>query len=87
MIRHIYNGSPLTMLRAIYPEYDWLPWKFLYVSSRFWDIKNYHRKYFDWLLLDLGLSQVPDDLDKVTVDQVIKRKGSSSYLPVFKSPC
>ena len=23
-----YNGSPYSLLKTIYPDYDWLPWKF-----------------------------------------------------------
>jgi hypothetical protein len=51
-------------------EYDWLPWKFRYVSSRFWILKTTHRKYFDRLLLDKGLSQAKKFHRAIVVIQV-----------------
>src|SRR4051812_5974326 len=32
-----YNDSPSAALKEIYPDHDWLPWKFSIVPKGFWD--------------------------------------------------
>jgi hypothetical protein len=63
------------MLRAIYPEHRWLPWRFPRIDKGFWDSPANRKEYFDWLLTDLGLSCTLDDLFKVTKDEIKERRG------------
>lgn len=52
----IYGYNLYNMLSDIYPEYEWLPWKFVKAPGNFWkDIKN-QRKFFDWVGKTLGVS-------------------------------
>ena len=50
LVAHKYNGSPYLLLKTVYPDYDWLPWKFHSgVPQNYWeDIEN-HKKYVFWL--------------------------------------
>jgi hypothetical protein len=40
-----HKGSPSLFLKSVFPEYNWLEWKFAQTSQHFWkDIENGHRK-------------------------------------------
>lgn len=55
-----YNGSPAQLLAAVYPEYDWLPWKFERTTNNYWnDLKN-QRKFMDWAAKQLNITSVND---------------------------
>lgn len=45
-------------LQTVYPEHDWKPWKFKYVSWGYWNDSSTHRQYFDWLGKQLNVTQV-----------------------------
>jgi hypothetical protein len=54
------------MLSSVYPDYNWLPWKFTLVPKNFWgDLKN-QRKFLDWVAIQLDIKQ-PSDWYNVTV--------------------
>ncbi len=38
------------LLSSIYPEYEWLPWRFLHlhVAKGFWDDVKNQRDFMDW---------------------------------------
>jgi hypothetical protein len=41
LIFNYYQGSSQKFLEAVYPEYNWLPWKFNQTSKYYWkDIQN-----------------------------------------------
>jgi hypothetical protein len=59
-----YEGSPLNLLSTVYPQYEWLPWKFE-ICKNFWeDIAN-QRKYMVWAERQLNKKQ-PSDWYSVT---------------------
>lgn len=33
----VYDGSLITMLSQVFPEYNWLPWKFKRMANGVWD--------------------------------------------------
>jgi hypothetical protein len=48
-----YHGSPYKALSEIYPDYDWLPWKFEKLSTGYFNrIENRYR-YIQWLSQEL----------------------------------
>jgi hypothetical protein len=51
------EGSVLVeALLLAYLEHDWLPWKFgKRVPTGYWQDKNNHRKFFDWLSVQLDI--------------------------------
>ncbi len=52
----IANSHLCDVLSVIYPEYEWLPWRFSYVPKGFWsDLKN-QRKYLDWVATQLSMT-------------------------------
>lgn len=42
---HIINGSPIQLLQLLYPDYDWLFWKFVSAPNNAWDSVENQRKY------------------------------------------
>src|SRR4051812_45770383 len=51
LITH-YNGSPSQALQAVYPEHDWMMWRFGKKPKGFWDNTS-HKQFFDWLRVQL----------------------------------
>ncbi len=48
------------MLNEVFPEYDWLPWKFERCPKGYWnDIKNV-RKFMDWAGKELNVKEMSD---------------------------
>ncbi len=55
-----YNGSIYLMLFSVYPDYEWLPWKFAQSPKFFWeDVKN-QRQFMDWAGKQLGVESLED---------------------------
>jgi hypothetical protein len=55
-----YNGSPSLLLAAVYPEHDWLPWKFDKCPQKYWDNVNNKRKFMDWAATQLNVKEMND---------------------------
>lgn len=53
------------LLSTIYPDYDWLPWKFNKAHHNFWDDVNNQRKFMNWVGKEINIKQL-DDWYKVT---------------------
>ena len=55
------NESSLSkLLSVVYPEYNWLTWKFSVSPHNFWsDVKN-QRKFMDWAGRELKIKEMSD---------------------------
>jgi hypothetical protein len=51
---------PHELLSALYPEHDWLPWKFDKCPRNFWDNVNNQRKFMDWAGKQLNVKEMSD---------------------------
>ena len=60
-----YKGSPAKMLSTVYPEYNWLPWKFGKSIHKYWDDVANKKKYIEWAGNQLGIKEL-NDWNKVT---------------------
>src|SRR5690349_6915619 len=49
-----YNNSPLNALQSVFPEHNWIPWKFGQVPQGFWEKRENQLEYFSWLGEQLG---------------------------------
>ena len=59
LVMSIHNGSLSQLLSVVYPEYEWLPWKFT-KAPKFWeDVKN-QRKFMDWAGKELKIKEIND---------------------------
>jgi hypothetical protein len=55
-----FNGSPPHLLSTVYPEYEWLPWKFKHLPSKYWNEDKNKIKFLDWAGKQLGIKDYSD---------------------------
>lgn len=74
MLDCYYNNSPSQALQAVYPEHNWMPWKFGQTPHGFWEKMENQKQFFDWLGSELGYKEM-DDWYSVTSLDVINAGG------------
>ena len=52
------NLSIPNMFSSVYPEYDWLPWKFTKTPLDYWNHVKNQRKFMDWAGKELGIKEL-----------------------------
>ena len=57
---NIHNGSLQQTLSAVYPEYEWLPWKFARSPQKYWSEKKNQRKFMEHAGKELGIKDMSD---------------------------
>jgi len=55
-----YSGSPLMFLKGVFPDVEWLPWKFGVTQNGYWNTIENHIKYANWLGETLGYKNMDD---------------------------
>jgi hypothetical protein len=55
-----YNRSVQLLLSEVYPDYNWLPWKFAKSADNIWDDKKIQRKFLDWAAKELNVKEMSD---------------------------
>jgi len=73
-----YQGSPMYALLSVYPEFDWIIWKFNRVPMGFWKDKTNHKKFFDWLGKQLEFKSLEHWYNITKLD--INKHGGSDFL-------
>ena len=53
-------SSLYKVLSVVYPEYEWLPWKFSNCPRNFWDDEKNQRKFMDWVGKELKIKDMSD---------------------------
>ena len=70
----------------MYPEYEWLPWKFSKCERHFWGDSKNQRKFMDWAGKELGIKDM-SDWYKVTTNDIMKIGVGNQFLnhsPIHK---
>jgi hypothetical protein len=67
---HKYNSSPYLLLSSVFPDQEWLPWKFANAPKNFWNQIENQRKFMDWAGKQLNIKDM-SDWYKVTQEVVI----------------
>jgi hypothetical protein len=75
LLQRYYGNSLIKALMKVYPEHKWLAFLFTQAPQGYWDKKENHRAYMDWLATQLNVKEM-DDWYKVKRTDVIARKGS-----------
>lgn len=70
-----YNDSPYQLLSSVYPEYEWLFWKFTRSPNNNWNIKENQLQYMNSLQKILGYRKI-EDWYKVTKNDFYENGGS-----------
>jgi hypothetical protein len=60
LLQSKYHGSPFLLLSTIYPEYDWLPWKFDKCPQNYWTDVNNQRKFMEWAGKQWNIKELSD---------------------------
>ena len=56
----VYNRSLYSLLSAVYPDYEWLPWRFQRNRTYYWsDSKNW-RTFMEWAGKKLNVKEMKD---------------------------
>lgn len=80
-----YKHSTILLLRAIYPEHTWMPWKLRQAPSGFWNSLENQKSYIKWLGVRLEYHKL-DDWYKVSLEQFINNYGTSLVQKHRQSP-
>ena len=78
-----YNYSPYALMTTIYPDYEWLPWKFLHAPTKYWNYIENQRKYMNWLGKQLNVNKY-EDWYKISVSDI---KEYRIWFLLFKYRC
>jgi hypothetical protein len=52
--------TPSTFFPMVYPEYDWLPWKFNKCPPSYWEIVNNQKRFMEWAAKELDIKEKSD---------------------------
>jgi hypothetical protein len=60
LLKYKYAGSLPDLLSSVYPEHEWLPWKFPRLPDNFWEDAKNERKFMDWAAKQLNIKEMGD---------------------------
>lgn len=69
-----YDGSPSRALQDVYPEHNWIIWRFNTVPTGYWDKGGTQKNFFEWLSVQLEHGSM-EDWYTVTLDQIAQYGG------------
>ena len=75
-LQNHFGDSPSNMLKTVYPDHKWEPWKFSDGGNvrKYWKETENQKEYLNWLATQLGIQKMEDWYD-ITLDQVKKNEG------------
>jgi hypothetical protein len=56
----VHKGSFSRLLSEVYPNYDWLPWRFPQCPQKYWDKVDNQRKFMGWATKELKIKEMSD---------------------------
>jgi hypothetical protein len=75
LLVHKYKNSPSFLLSKMYPDYEWLPWKFTKSPRNFKGDETNKRKFLEWAGKQLGVKELNDWYN-------VSARVFSNYFPV-----
>ena len=57
---HKYKDSLYSLLSSVYPEHDWLAWRFSHTPRGYWDSIDNQKKFMDWVFTKLNYKDMGD---------------------------
>ena len=73
-----YGNSPSKVLLSLYPNHNWMMWKFERVPSGFWDSAKNKKLFLDWLSKELKLKQL-DDWYRISVQEIRRMAPATPF--------
>jgi hypothetical protein len=81
LMRKFFGNSVVRTLQFVYPDYQWLAWKFQQpVFPGFWNDRINRKEFMDWFGSQLGYKILDDWYNITTVDFVKNGGGSLLYI-------
>ena len=74
LLSNYYKNSPILILKTLFNQYEWLEWKFKYISKKFWKNKNNQKKYLQWVGKELKYKNI-EDWYKTNYKDIINNYG------------
>jgi hypothetical protein len=68
-----------TALTSVYPEHEWLIWKFVHIPKGFFQKQENCKKFFEWLGKKLGVKNF-EDWYNISLQDVVKYGGKNLLL-------
>ena len=68
-----YGGSPKSLICSIFPEYNWIPWKF-WVPPQYWNKKSNRFQFLEYLKNKYQIEENEDWFRKIT-GRIIYEEG------------
>jgi hypothetical protein len=59
-VMHYYHNSPSLLISTVFPEYEWLPWKFVGCPKHYWEDVNHQKKFIHWAAKQLNFKEMSD---------------------------
>ena len=76
-------GFIIKFLKSVFPEYEWIEWKFNSVPNGFWSDINNRKKFLEWLKQKLKYEVMEDWYNLTT--QIIKENGGITILGYYNN--
>jgi hypothetical protein len=84
LLSKYYKNSVPLAIRTIYPEEDWLPWKFEEkVEPGFWQNQANQKNYLEWFYGEMKFDSL-DDWYSISAD-TISRRGGGGLIDEYKN--
>jgi hypothetical protein len=68
-----YDNSPCKALQAVFPEYPWMPWRFLRIPPGYWESASFDadekRRLLTWLGEKISIKSL-EDWYRISVQQI-----------------
>jgi hypothetical protein len=78
LYRSVYNCSTILVLKDIFPDHEWQPWKLAKVPMSWWSDLENQRKYLDYMgTHELGVKKL-EDWYSIPASKIIALGGSSA---------
>jgi hypothetical protein len=74
-----YDHSLLKILKEMYPDHDWQPWRFGAVSRGYWEDENNQHRYMEWICNELKIEH-PNNWRRITRRQIASKRGRTLLL-------
>jgi hypothetical protein len=84
LLKKYYNNSPIIFCKTIFPEYEWLDWKFNFISRGYWDLVENRKKYAIWLGKELNFNNM-EDWYNITMQKICNNDGNSLMVLKYNS--
>jgi len=79
-----FSSSLISLFENVYPNHNWLPWKFNQnVNKRFWEEEGNRKLFMEWLAKELKVKEI-EDWYGVSINP-IRKKGAGGLLMKYEN--